>query len=243
MSRFRRQLLGLVALVLAAIAIRLGAWQLDRLGERRDRNAVLAAARALPTLQWGDTATAGLPAPGRRLQARGRFLVAGEVILRSRVHREAPGVHVVTRFEVANGGGTLWVLRGFAAAADGVHPGPIPAPVPGTVIVAGELQALPTTSDGGQPLVAGGDTTWRRFDSTLARRRDPAAAPLLLYLEGGVDGPGQLPAVEPPALDEGPHLSYALQWFGIALAILAFAFVIALRRPSDRGPLRPGAAP
>src|SRR5256884_9788775 len=40
-----------VALLVAAICVRLGVWQLDRLHERRQRNALLLAARARPPLQ------------------------------------------------------------------------------------------------------------------------------------------------------------------------------------------------
>jgi cytochrome oxidase assembly protein ShyY1 len=34
---------------------------------------------------------------------------------------------------------------------------------------------------------------------------------------------------EPPLLDEGPHLMYAVQWFGIAVAVVAFGIIFVLR--------------
>src|SRR6266699_185738 len=40
-----------VALLLAALCIRLGIWQLHRLHERRARNALIAAARAMPPIE------------------------------------------------------------------------------------------------------------------------------------------------------------------------------------------------
>ena len=69
----RRDRVGLVvALVVAAACVRLGMWQLDRLHERRERNAVLLAARARLPLE----VDASLPADSardRRLHARGVY--------------------------------------------------------------------------------------------------------------------------------------------------------------------------
>jgi surfeit locus 1 family protein len=149
---------------------------------------------------------------------------------------------VVTPFRVSGSGRLIWVLRGFVPAADGVRPDSVPQAAHGSQTIRGELHALPVTDDAGRPVVTRGDTTWQRLDAAVARQRRPDAESLVLYLEGGETGPGQLPAVEAPALGNGPHLSYALQWFGIALAILAFG-VYGLRWPSGRGRARPHAAP
>jgi surfeit locus 1 family protein len=47
-----------------------------------------------------------------------------------------------------------------------------------------------------------------------------------------------LPVVLPePELDEGPHLSYAVQWFVFA-TIAAVGYPLVLRRLSRRGPGR-----
>jgi surfeit locus 1 family protein len=238
MSRFRRAILVVLTLVLVSTAVRLGFWQLDRLATRRAANAQLVGARAQPPIDLAGTD----PVPGRRATASGRFEAEGELLLRNRVHRAAPGVHVVTPFRVEGRTGVLWILRGFVPAADGVRPEAIPAPTPGIVHVEGEVHALPVTNNGGQPVMIAGDTTWRRLDSAVAQARRRDAAPMVLYLEGGTSGPGQLAAVEPPVLDDGPHLSYALQWFAIALAIAVFG-VYALRKPTGRGRVPPAAAP
>lgn len=241
MSRLRRTALLTLVVVLAAVAVRLGIWQLHRLTERRARNAVELAARDLPPLNLATAPSVDTALAGRRATAQGHFLDAGELLLRNRAFRDAPGVHVVTPFAIEGSDRILWVLRGFANAADAVHPGEVPAPIPGTVTIRGILARIPATGNRGQPLRAG-DSTWQRLDSTVAVEHQPRALPAFLYLEGGPSGPGRLEAVEPPALGEGPHLSYAIQWFGIALAILTFGFVF-VRRRGGRGPARPPAAP
>lgn len=242
MSPVRRVGILVLLVVLAAVAVRLGFWQLDRLAQRRAENRVALAARELPVLELSGVAPGDSQVVGRRVSARGRFLPDGELRLRNRVHREAPGVHVVTPFRLdESGGAVLWVLRGFVHAADGVNPPAIPAPVAGEVTLRGVMAGFPVTDDGGRPVAVAGDTTWQRLDSAMVAARRPGALAGYLYLEGGEDGPGRLPAVAPPALDEGPHLSYALQWFGIAAAILGFG-VIVLRR-GGRSSAPPPAAP
>ena len=78
--------------------------------------------------------------------------------------------------------------------------------------------------------------TWARLDRESLRSRLPY--PLYpLYIRQVPDSTlASFPRrLEPPALDDGPHLSYAIQWFSFALIALIFAGVIARRRePSSR---------
>ena len=46
----------------------------------------------------------------------------------------------------------------------------------------------------------------------------------------GANAPIRLP---PPRLDDGPHLSYAIQWFAFAAIALAGAVVVARRTQSQ----------
>lgn len=227
MSRTRRIALLSLLVVLSASALLLCRWQLRRLVARRAQNSVLQAARALPPLDL-TTSVAG-PMPGRRLRVRGSFVAGAEITLRGRVHDAAPGLEVATAFRVSGSESTVWVLRGFVTSPDAATIPPIPPPTPGDVTIEGLALPIPVTTDGGQPLVRGNDTTWRRLDRDLLRQRTPTTFDVYLLLSGDEAGPGKLPSVLPPTLDDGPHLSYALQWFGIALAIAAFGF-IALRR-------------
>ena len=239
MSRTRRAALAILIVGFATTALFLGRWQLQRLQSRREVNAALLAARTLPPLDL--TAEGPAPLPGRRLSVRGSFDTANQLLLRGRVHDAAPGLEVVTAFHLAGSQRVLWVLRGFVTSPDATTIPQLPPPAPGEVTLTGLAFPVPTTADAGQPLIRGRDTTWRRLDQGTLARRTPGTFDTYLLLAGDSTGPGGLPTVEPPALDDGPHLSYAIQWFGIALAIAAFG-VIALRR-GDRGSAPPRAAP
>lgn len=202
-------------------------------------NATLQAALALPPVEIVAGGTS--PAPGRRVLARGRFDPENQLLLRGRVHDAAPGLEVVTAFRLTGGETVLWVLRGFVTSPDATTIPPVPPPMEGELTIAGLALAIPVTSDGGQPLVRGRDTTWRRLDRVALAQRAPGGFDSYLLLAGDSAGPGQLATIAPPLLNDGPHLSYAIQWFGIALAIAAFG-VIALRR-GDRASAPHRAAP
>ncbi|MES2306719.1 MAG: SURF1 family protein [Gemmatimonadota bacterium] len=238
MSRTRRVALLGATVLLTTAALLLCRWQLRRLQQRRASNTALLAARALPPLDLTDSSVA--PVPGRRLRVHGEF-GSGQLTLRGRVHDAAPGLEVATAFRVAGSGATLWVVRGFVTSPDATTIPAIREPTAGEVTIEGLALPVPVTTDAGQPLVRGRDTTWRRLDRSVLRQRTPASYDVYLLLTGNDSGPGQLPSVEPPVLDDGPHLSYALQWFGIALAIAAFG-TIALRR-DGRGSVPPRGAP
>ena len=57
---------------------------------------------------------------GRRIEARGHFDTAGEVVIRGRVQDDAPGVQIVTPFILDGDAGVLWVMRGFVRSPDAV---------------------------------------------------------------------------------------------------------------------------
>ena len=97
------------ALVLAAV----GTWQLSRLGERRARNAAVAA-----RLTQAPTTRDRLPADTaarhyRRVRVVGRPLYDREFVLVNRTREGSPGVHIVTPVQVA-GADTLVLLPAMA---------------------------------------------------------------------------------------------------------------------------------
>ena len=231
MSALRRTILGVTVVLVAAIACALGRWQLHRLHARRASNAVLRAAQEQPPLLLPDAVISGTPIDsGRRITARGRFDLAGQMVLRERVQDEAPGVQIVTPFVLDRGAGVLWVLRGFVRSPDAVTPpDSIPPPASGDTVIEGLALALPVTTDGGQPLRYHGTTTWKRLDrATLASRR-PGSLGVYLLLAADSAHTGGLAVVPPTPFSDGPHLSYAIQWFGIALAVLVFGVIMLWR--------------
>ncbi len=233
MSSKARLSLVLILLVAAAAFGRLGVWQFDRLKQRRAANAQALAARSLPQIDLA----AGPPAAqiaGRRVRAVGVYDRTHEIVLRGQALREVPGVELLTPLRLWGAGDTaVLVDRGFVPTPDAATLPPDASGAledPGEREVRGLALPLSSSSDSGQPVVTNGRTTWRRLDLATLRGRLPYPV-LPLYVLQLPDS--TLPSFprrrEAPELDDGPHLSYAIQWFAFALMAVVFAGIFLKR--------------
>jgi cytochrome oxidase assembly protein ShyY1 len=120
------------------------------------------------------------------------------------------------------------VNRGFVPAPDAVSASTEDLREPGEQKVEGILLALPAGD--GKPLRHDGKTTWARLDRDALQQQLPY--PILpFYIRQSPDQklprfPRRLPA---PSLDDGPHLSYTVQWFVFAAMLVGFGVVIGRR--------------
>lgn len=211
----------LVGLVVAAGCTRLGIWQLHRLGERRALNARLEARLALPALELESGVLK--PPPDslayRRAIAHGVFAFADQVVEGGRSFQGAPGVHVVTPLRLPDGTGVL-VVRGWSYAPDAFTADLAALTEPESTTVTGVL--LPPSGWGGvhpESLAVG-----------------YPLLPLLLRRVEPVPGqPRALRAVPLPPRSDGPHLSYAVQWFAFAGIAAVGGVILARRRPPSEG--------
>ncbi len=222
-----------VLVVVALVCVRLGVWQIHRLRDRRSANAAAAQAHAAPPVDLDTVPGDARKLAYRRLRATGRYDRRHEIVLRGMTLNDLPGVHVVTPLLLNGGRAAVLVKRGFAPAPDAVSARLDALDEPGEVTVTGIAIPIDTRADSGLPLVRQGATTWARLDLRALRSRSPY--PLMaIYLLQAPDSslpaaPRRLPA---PLPDDGPHLSYAIQWFAFATTALVMAAIFALRSPA-----------
>lgn len=209
----------------AATCVRLGFWQLERRSLRAQRNAALAV-----RLEAGPTDLAGTVSDTtgwmyRRVQVSGRLDGDRSIVLPGRSWRGVPGAHVVTPLLLEDGGVVL-VDRGWVGAADGATVDLAAIEPDGPLVATGLVLPFPgrdsrfgsTAPDTGAP---GFRRVWFVMNEPALRRQFPY--PLgeiqvrLLPDDHGATIPLRLP---PPALDGGPHLGYAIQWFSFAVVAL-----------------------
>jgi surfeit locus 1 family protein len=221
----RNVLAAVLAIVTALIFSRLGVWQLHRLSERRARNAALAA-----RLKTAPVPVAQLPpdsagAHWRRAFVRGSYDFDHEIVLSGRTHSGSPGVQILTPLHPDGGGPAVLVNRGWVYSPDAAS------------VDLGKWDEPPhaTVSGYAEDFVKGGrgvarlpshENTWTRLDA-----RELSAAfpfPIAPYYLVALDtlpqsGPanGNTPVrLDLPVMDDGPHLSYAVQWFTFAAVAL-----------------------
>jgi len=212
----------------AALCARLGVWQLDRLAQRRAWNAEVERRLAQPplVLRSGLTSAPADSLEYRQLEATCVFAFPDQATEPNRSLRGTPGVYVVTPLRFPDGSGVL-VQRGFTYAPDGMTADLPSLAEPESTVVHGILlpplgrhAVHPESVAVGYPL----------FPLMIRRTEPPAGLP------------ERLAAIPLPALDEGPHLSYAVQWFAFALIAVVGGVLLARRggtrrAPADGGPL------
>jgi surfeit locus 1 family protein len=238
----RRLVLLSLTVVVGTTCLALGLWQVGRLTARRAGNARAAVGRALPPLV-SDATSAPPLLPNRRALLTGELDSAHEFILRNHLVRGVPAVQIVTPLKLSGTDSAVLVNRGYVPAPDAVNPGAAHWDEPGTRVFQGVLLPIPDRGDG-NPVTHNGRETWKSLDLRAVRARLPY--PIVpVYLVAQAD-PAEGPAhtlngtvypfrAELPPMDEGPHLMYAVQWFGIAAAVLAFGILFILKG-GPRGP-------
>lgn len=234
--------LHLLVLALVLVFLRLGQWQLTRLAEADARLASQERQLDEPAAPVG-TVLAGLTLDDteqlaaleyRPVVAEGTWRADDEVLQRGRSHQGQSGFHVLTPLDLDDGGAVL-VRRGWVPFDNQLRP-PVEAAAPpdGVVVVEGYLErSIPQPTSG----IAQRDPEQGALDvvfhADLARLGPQLGdvLPMLLHLEAQEPAPaGDLPVPAPrPALDRGPHLSYAVQWFAFAV-IGAGMYALWLRR-------------
>lgn len=222
-------------LAAATLFTRLGVWQLSRLSERRDRNAIALAARARPSISLDDSLEAGrltgATATNRRVRITGRYDHGAEIVIRGQSEGGVPGVRIVTPLRPLWGDSAVLVHRGFVTSGDArtVNLGALHED--GIVTVTGIAFEGPAPGVSGEPRKEGGQLTWRRLDLEMLRKRLPYPLRSYTILQLPDTSLPKLPRRDdPPALDDGPHLSYAVQWFSFAITALAVGTIIGFRR-------------
>lgn len=227
----------LLSLVAAAICVRLGVWQLTRLGERRAYNATVSARLAEPPVSVGSalpTDTGALH--HRRVRVTGRFDYGHELLLVNRSREGSPGVNILTPVRVAGMDTLVLVNRGWVYSPNGTEVDLARWREPDSIDASGWVE-IPTRQRGVARLssVRG---AFRWLDPVVASREVGApVTPFYVVLD---PPPGDPPQDRPvrlprPALDEGPHQSYAIQWFSFAVVALVGAVVFA-RAQRRNGP-------
>lgn len=227
---FTRRWLGYLGLVVvfSIACVLLANWQFARLDEARDENARVTANwdrvpvpvdDVLPGLDAFDVDDKWTP-----VTLSGRYLADEQLLVRGRPFGGKAGFEVLVPFQLDDGA-VFIVDRGWVPAGNTQDaPDAVPAPPSGPVEVIVRLKP-------GEPVVAGRSAPQGQVATiNLPTVADLVGEPTYTGAYGILDTEVPAPTEPRPAAvlrpdpDEGPHLSYALQW--VAFAVLAFIALI-----------------
>ncbi|RLV48764.1 SURF1 family protein [Nocardioides mangrovicus] len=217
----------LAVAVLAVVAWRLGVWQFHRLDERRSENRTIVTNLAAAPLPADEVLPVGRALPEadewRRVTITGRWDDRHTVVLKYQTRKENPGVDVVTPL-VTSSGRAVVVDRGWMVTQNNGQERPrTPTATTGQVTVTGYARVDAT---GGAATVHDlqtralssleiGRATGHRVYRGFVMLTDQAPTPAV-HLRGP----------ELPAINDGPHFFYGLQWWFFALlAVGGFCYL------------------
>jgi cytochrome oxidase assembly protein ShyY1 len=209
-----------MAIVFAIGCVLLSRWQFDRREEallevtRIEQNygaTPLALTEALPELDSFDPDLKWAP-----VTVQGTYLVDEQLLVRNRPYAGRPGFEVLTPLLLDDG--TVFIVdRGWVPHGGSQDlPDSVPAPPPGEVTVIAHLKAS-------EPAIAGrtapaGQMPTIQLDEVDRLLSQPVYTGAYGLLASESPAAESRPAPAPkPEPDEGPHLSYAVQWIVFAL--------------------------
>ncbi|HRN28437.1 MAG TPA: SURF1 family protein, partial [Terrimesophilobacter sp.] len=211
-----------LVLVFAVVCSLLGAWQFARRGEaqleisRIDANYDGTARDirvALPTLDAFDEND-----KWSKVRITGEYLASESMLVRGRPYGGHSGFEVLVPLRTTDG--SIFIVdRGWIPLAeDGRSPTTVPSPPNGTVTVIARLKAGEAEISGRTTVAGTNQLATIHLPEIADRLGKPTyvGAYGLLVSEDPSVGESPLPSVR-PVRDEGPHLSYALQWYVFAL--------------------------
>jgi surfeit locus 1 family protein len=218
-KRYRRTTL--LVILACGVMIRLGFWQLDRLAQRQAFNAEVRQKLDAPPLSLtGETPDNPETLKFRSATVRGNFDHAQEVALLGQSWQGRPGVHLITPLVIEGSQQAVLVDRGWIPmeASDPEAWSDFATTDPVEITGAIQLsQPRPNAPPWQEPEV-------RIFRVDIDRLQHQISYPLLPLFVVQAPEPGQtgLPYRSKPDINlgNGPHLSYAIQWFAFTLILV-----------------------
>lgn len=232
-------------LVLAGMAVmaRLGVWQLDRLAQRRANNARVLVQVSQPPL---DLNTAPLQDSAwqaslvdmqyRKAVVTGEYDFSQQVVLKDQIWQNQVGVHLLTPFHISGSNQVILVDRGWIPQSDFSTGALGKYDQAGVLTVTGVIRDSQNNSFLGlraDPKPAPGqDKLTALYNPNIPLIAGQVPYPLLpVYIQQAPDPAlTSLPFRSQPSLDlsDGPHLSYAIQWFSFTI-ILGVGYLFLVR--------------
>lgn len=221
----------LLVVIVMALFVWLGVWQLDRLDQRRAQNARLAAVLAEDPIQLPEGLAmerAQTVLENQLVSVSGSYDFENQKQLILQTWGGRNGVNLITPLVLADGKTAVLIDRGWVPDAEAEaetiekYNQPLFDEITGYVALS---QPLPRTAN--TTLLSQNEQIYRIDIPTLEQTLPYDLYPFYIVLAPEPDDLESFPyhRARDVDLSEGPHLSYAIQWF-------LFAFVLAVMYPT-----------
>ncbi|QTG80088.1 SURF1 family cytochrome oxidase biogenesis protein [Arthrobacter crystallopoietes] len=213
----------LLVALLASVCVLLGNWQMDRRDQAHDVVTAIESNYDADPVDFetvpdifaeADDADEWTP-----VVLRGEYDEAGQRVVRNRPLNGRPGYEVLVPLKLVSGPAVI-VNRGWLPIGNNVagRPDTVPAAPEGDVTVVARVKPGESSVDRGAPE---GQLASIQLDEYAAELDYPVFTGGYGLMAAENPAPAERPVLMPkPAIDEGPHLSYSMQWY--AFGVLFF---------------------
>lgn len=220
--------IGFVA-VGAGVMIALGIWQLGRLEERKTQNALIESRINRPVLPLTGNLLSVLPEEYQPVTVTGVYDFSEEIVLRNRARNNSAGVHLLTPLKIEGSDKAVLVDRGWIPYEFSLPNQRQPYATPTGMVTVTGLVRLSQSKEGfigpSDPFVNADMPRldawyWVNIPQIQQQFRNYELLPFYIEQNPLADS-NALPAPSHEIdLSEGPHLSYAIQWFSFAIILV-----------------------
>lgn len=232
---FRLRWIPLIAtLVISAIGLSLGQWQLRRADEKLLLQQEMLAQTAFDPVLVNKLAQGATPKAFRRVTAEGQFLPGWAVYLDNRPLRGKSGFYLLMPLKLAGSEHHVLVLRGWFAR-DARDPGKLPPiSVPESPVrIEGKVRLSPgRLMQLGEPVALRPGTIAQNAEVADFSRASKLALHTFIIEQTNDTGDGLVRDWPLPSTGIDTHRAYAFQWFALSAVALIFFLVTGFLRAS-----------
>lgn len=204
----------------------MGNWQLSRAEYKRELQASYDRLRQDGVVRIGSSLVDKTDLLYRPVEVRGSFLEGQEIYIDNRVYNTRAGYHVLAPFLIEGGESHILVNRGWVGLLDGRREMLPPVkPVAGIVTLAGvavDPQSRYLELKGAEPQ----RKLWQNLDFARYQQQFGKLLQPVMLEQTTDTGDGLVRDWPRPDTGVGTHISYAIQWFGLAAAIVVLWLVL-----------------
>lgn len=216
----KRWLIPTIAVVLGMLFLaRLGIWQLDRLEWRRGENEKKLAAINAEAISLNQDANAFnlLEMRNYKVTAVGVYDFEQQFIVKSQPYQGRQGSYLLTPLKLEGQDMAVLVNRGWIPVADEANTDQFNES--GLQPVNGRIQLTETLSGGRETEITAANEIFRIDVQAIAQELPYPILPIYILEEPAENDTPPYKLEADLSLDEGSHLSYAIQWFSFSILL------------------------
>ncbi len=222
----------LTAVVMIALTISLGRWQLERAAEKSVLQALLESRLKEAPLRLNATHRDGDALRYRLVTVKGEFVEEKQIYLDNKSLGDRVGYHVVTPLMMENSRTSVLVNRGWIAR-NKEYPTPPPVVTPHGMVEVSGMAVLPSKRFLELSAATVEGRVWQNM--TFERVQEALGLDVLpIILLAEKSSPELTPVRETPDTGIDKHRGYAFQWFAMASAILLVWLAVNIKTDKAR---------